>query len=104
MIDIDLSRCDRIAQRFREESLEATSFLKSGIPTRSASFNATIEGIERVAIRSKAQLRLTGPTGAGKSQLACRIREPKSRERQITGPFVAVNCRRKRRCRRRPRG
>ena len=92
VIDIDLSRYDRIAQRFREESLEATSFLKSGIPTRSASFNATIERIERVAIRSKAPLLLTGPTGAGKSQLARRIYELKRRERQISGSFVAVNC------------
>ena len=91
-IDIDLSRYDRIAQRFREERLEATSFLKSGIPTRSATFNATIERIERVAIRSKAPLLLMGPTGAGKSQLARRIHELKRKERQITGPFVAVNC------------
>ncbi len=91
-IDIDLSRYDRIAHRFRQESEEATSFLKSGIPTRSAGFNATIERIERVAIRSKAPLLLTGPTGAGKSQLARRIHELKRRERQITGPFVAVNC------------
>lgn len=91
-IDIDLQRYDRIAQRFREERLDAASFLKSGIQTRSAAFNATVERIERVAIRSRAPLLLTGPTGAGKSQLARRIHELKRRERQVSGPFVPVNC------------
>jgi transcriptional regulatory protein RtcR len=92
IIDIDLSRYDRIATRFRAEQAEGTSFLKSGIATRNPAFNQMIDRIEQVAIRSKAPLLLTGPTGAGKSQLARRIYELKKMRRQVEGPFVEVNC------------
>lgn len=92
VIDLDLSRYDAIATRFAAERHDATSFLKSGIATRNPSFNAMIDEIERVAIRSKAPVLLTGPTGAGKSQLARRIYELKKSQRQLTGAFVAVNC------------
>jgi transcriptional regulatory protein RtcR len=92
IIDLDLSRYDRIATRFRAERQEGASFLKSGIETRSATFNRMIERIEQVAIRSKAPILLTGPTGAGKSQLARRIYELKQTRHQIKGPFVEVNC------------
>jgi transcriptional regulatory protein RtcR len=92
IIDIDLSRYDRIAMRFKAEQDQGASFLKSGIATRNAAFNLMIERIEQVAIRSKAPLLLTGPTGAGKSQLARRIYELKKMRRQMEGPFVEVNC------------
>ena len=92
IIDLDLSRYDRIATRFRAETEEATSFLKSGIETRSAAFNQMIDRIEQVAIRSKAPILLTGPTGAGKSRLARRIYDLKHARHQIKGPFVEVNC------------
>ena len=46
IIDLDLSRYDRIAARFAEEQREARSFLKSGIATRNAAFNRMIEEIE----------------------------------------------------------
>ena len=92
IIDIDLSRYDRIATRFRRDRDEATSFLKSGIATRNEAFNRMIERIEHVAIRSKAPLLLCGPTGAGKSQLARRIYDLKKARRQVGGPFVEVNC------------
>jgi transcriptional regulatory protein RtcR len=92
IVDLDLSRYDGIASRFRKEAEEATSFLKSGIVTRNAAFNRMIQDIEKVAIRSKAPFLLTGPTGAGKSQLARRIYELKKARRQISGPFVEVNC------------
>jgi transcriptional regulatory protein RtcR len=92
IIDIDLSRYDRIATRFRRERDEATSFLKAGIETRNATFNRMIDRIEQVAIRSRAPLLLCGPTGAGKSQLARRIYELKQARRQVTGAFVEVNC------------
>jgi len=64
----------------------------SGIETRSDAFNALIERIERVAIASRAPILLTGPTGAGKSQLARRIYDLKRRRHQIEGAFVEVNC------------
>jgi transcriptional regulatory protein RtcR len=91
-IDLDLSRYDSIATRFAATRAEGASFLKSGIDTRNAAFNHLIDEIEQVAARTKAPLLLMGPTGAGKSQLACRIYELKKNRRQISGPLVEVNC------------
>ena len=92
VIDLDLSRYDRIATRFRAEHLEATDFLKSGIATRNRAFNHMVDQIERIAIRSKTPILLTGPTGAGKSLLAKRIFELKKSRHQVEGAFVEVNC------------
>ena len=92
IIDLDLSRYDAIATRFAAERDEAKSFLKSGIATRSPAFNQMIDEIEKVAIRSRAPVLLTGPTGAGKSQLARRIYELKKGQRQVSGEFIEVNC------------
>jgi transcriptional regulatory protein RtcR len=92
VIDLDLSRYDRIAARFRREQKEGLSFLKSGIDTRNPAFNRLVERIEQVAIRSHDPLLLMGPTGAGKSQLARRIYELKKARRQVAGEFVEVNC------------
>lgn len=92
IIDLDLSRYDKLAQRFAAEQREALSFLKSGIDTRSESFNRLMERMEQVAIGSRAPVLLMGPTGAGKSHLAKRLFELKKARRQITGEFVDVNC------------
>lgn len=92
IIDLDLSRYDAIARRFAREHDEGLSFLKAGIETRNAAFNRLIERIEKVAIASRAPILFTGPTGAGKSRLARRIYELKKQRRQVTGPFVEVNC------------
>lgn len=92
IIDLDLSRYDRIATRFKKEQTEAASFLKSGIETKNPAFNHMISRIEHVAIKSTAPLLLTGPTGAGKSQLARRIFELKRARHQVKGDFVEVNC------------
>jgi transcriptional regulatory protein RtcR len=92
IIDLDLSKYDRIASRFQAEAQDASSFLKSGIATRNAAFNDMIDQIEHVATRSKAPILLTGPTGAGKSQLAKRIYELKHSKHQLGGNFVEVNC------------
>lgn len=86
IIDLDLSRYDRIATRFRAEQRDAASFLKSGIATRNPAFNRMIDRIEQVAINSKAPFLLTGPTGAGKSQLARRIYELKKRATRSRDP------------------
>ena len=92
IIDLDLSRYDRIFMRFQDEQQEGRSFLKSGIETRSALFNTLIQRIEQVAIASSAPILLMGPTGAGKSHLARRIYELKKVRRQVEGPFVELNC------------
>lgn len=92
VIDLDLSKFDRLATRFALDRQEATSLLKSGIKTHNAEFNRLVERIERVVVVSKAPLLLTGPTGAGKSQLARRIYELKRQRQQVSGSFVEVNC------------
>lgn len=92
IVDLDLSKYDAIASRFREEQKEATSFLKSGIATGNAAFNRLIERIEQVAVHSREPLLLMGPTGAGKSRLAKRIFELKRARHQVIGEFIEVNC------------
>lgn len=92
VIDLDLSRYDQLAARFALEQQESLSFLKSGIETKSIAFNQLIERIEKVAIHSQAPMLITGPTGAGKSQLARRVYELKQQRRQLEGRFVEVNC------------
>ncbi len=92
IIDLDLSRFDRIASRFESERKEAAQVLKSGIATRNAAFNRLIDRVETVALRSRAPILLTGPTGAGKSLLAQRIFELKKARRLAAGAFVEVNC------------
>ncbi|CAK7006688.1 MAG: Anaerobic nitric oxide reductase transcription regulator NorR [Desulfovibrio sp.] len=92
IIDLDLSRYDRIAERFRRQAEVDASFLKSGIETRNASFNTTIERIEKVGAESTEPILLMGPTGAGKSRLARLIFELRKRRRLVQGEFVSVNC------------
>ena len=92
IIDLDLSRYDRLAERFRRERTAGASLLKSGIDTRSRRFNDLIDQIEHVAIATAAPLLLTGPTGSGKSHLARKVFELKKARRQVAGPFVEVNC------------
>jgi transcriptional regulatory protein RtcR len=92
VIDLDLSRYDRIASRFQDEQREAASFLKQGIETRNRVFNALIDRIEQVSITTRDPLLLMGPTGAGKSRLARRIFELKRVRHAVKGEFVDVNC------------
>ena len=92
VIDLDLSKYDRIASRFRKEQRDAASYLKGGIETRNANFNRLIDRIEQVAIATRDPLLLMGPTGAGKSQLARRIFELKKMRHMVEGSFVEVNC------------
>ncbi|MBQ2629455.1 MAG: RNA repair transcriptional activator RtcR [Kiritimatiellae bacterium] len=92
IIDLDLSKYDKLAKRFEIERQNDLSFLKQGIDTKNAAFNKLIETIERVAVRSSAPILLTGPTGAGKSQLAEQIYLLKKQSKKVKGAFVAVNC------------
>jgi len=92
VIDLDLSKYDRLATRFQREELHERSLLTSGIETRSRSFNEIVDQLDRVTVRSSAPILLLGPTGAGKSLLARRIYELKKSRRLVKGPFVEVNC------------
>ena len=92
IIDLDLSKYDRIATRFERDAIDERSLLTSGIATRNASFNEIVERLDRVAVRSTAPILLLGPTGAGKSLLARRLYELKHARRLVKGPFVEVNC------------
>ncbi|HEY5993270.1 MAG TPA: RNA repair transcriptional activator RtcR [Gallionellaceae bacterium] len=92
IIDLDLSRYNKISQRFAREHDDTISFLKAGIATRNADFNRTIEKIEQVAGRSRAPMLLVGPTGAGKSFLARRVYELKRQRQRLEGRFIEVNC------------
>ena len=92
LIDLDLSRYDKIAMRFDREQKSRIAGLKSGIPTRNKAFNRLIDELEHVAAHSVDPMLLTGPTGAGKSHLAKRIYELKHQSRQVEGAFVEVNC------------
>jgi transcriptional regulatory protein RtcR len=92
IIDLDLSKYDRIAQRFAARSTRDISLLKSGIATRNTAFNELIAELEQVASLSLEPLLLLGTTGVGKSHLARKIYEVKKLHRRLAGPFVEVNC------------
>ena len=92
IIDLDLSKYDRLATRFAQEQEKTLDFLKSGIATKSKTFNKLIEQIELVAVNSKAPMLIMGPTGAGKSMLASRIFDLRHSRAGLTGRFVEVNC------------
>ncbi len=92
VIDLDLSRYDKIARRFERKRQNDLAFLKQGIATRNKSFNKLIETIEQVAVRSTRPLLLCGPTGAGKTQLASLIYELRRRNCGLNGKYVKVNC------------
>ena len=92
LIDLDLTKYDKLANRFLDEKRESYELLKSGISTKDKNFNLLIEQIEKVSIRSEAPILLMGPTGAGKSQLARKVFDLKKQRHQLHGGFVEVNC------------
>ena len=91
-INLDLSRYDQIASRFKQEAQASISQLKNGIKTRNTAYNNLIKEIENVAVRSTAPILITGPTGVGKSHLAKKIFELKQQRTLLKGKLVEVNC------------
>ncbi len=91
-IDLDLSKYDQLAKRFKQEHRDDVSLLKLGIQTKNAAFNALIDEVETVAVNSRQPILLAGPTGAGKSQLARQIYALKQLRQRLQGDFVSVNC------------
>lgn len=92
IIDLDLSKYDQIASRFKLEQDQSIDRLKGGIATRNTAFNAMIKQIEKISIKSTEPVLLTGPTGAGKTRLATRIYELKKHLGKVSGKLVVVNC------------
>jgi transcriptional regulatory protein RtcR len=92
VIDLDLQRYQKLAQRFGVERQLGSSMLAGGINTKSPRMATLIAELERVATASKAPLLLQGPTGVGKTHMARRIYELKRHKHQVRGPFVEVNC------------
>ncbi|MEM1193415.1 MAG: RNA repair transcriptional activator RtcR [Pseudomonadota bacterium] len=92
IVDLDLSRYDRLAQRFEEERIDATDYLRGGVPTKNKAYAAMVERMEKVALRSDAPVLLLGPTGAGKSRLARKLFELKKSRHQVEGDFIDLNC------------
>ena len=91
IIDLDLSRYDRLANRFAARVEADRSSLTDGLSTRNARFARTLADVTRVATRSRDAVLLTGPHGAGKSGLAQRIHDLRRRRHLADGPFVEVS-------------
>ena len=92
IIDLDLSKYDRIAERFAREKQQGDSLLKLGVKTSNAAYNAMIDSIESVALKSAESMLLVGPSGAGKARLARSIYELKRMRHKLSGEFVVVSC------------
>lgn len=92
IVDLSRERYDVIASRFASLAETHGDVLRNGIATRNQAFNEMITEVEQVATRSSAPMLITGPTGAGKSQLASRIFELRRHNNLIEGEFVEVNC------------
>lgn len=91
-IDLELARYNEITSRLKQDFDSVVNFLKDGIETRDKSYNVLIDRINTVSVKSDAPILLTGPTGAGKSQLAKRIYEIKKDRFKLTGKLITVNC------------
>ncbi|MCG8314501.1 MAG: RNA repair transcriptional activator RtcR family protein, partial [Pseudomonadales bacterium] len=91
-IDLELSKYSELAARFNRRKNQHVSYLKAGIETQNVRYNALIDEMEYVSLNSKSPMLISGPTGAGKTQLAKRIYELKKQQQQLLGPLVELNC------------
>lgn len=94
IIDLDLSRYDRLAARFAKTAAAASADLKLGIATTNRAFNALMAEVEAVASATRDPILLAGATGTGKTSLAGRIVKLKEARGLVKrgAPFIEVNC------------
>lgn len=92
LIDLDVSRYDALRSRLEAEQQDNWNQLKSTIATRNPAYNRLITDVEKVAVRSRAPILITGETGVGKSHLARQIVQLKQLRQNLTGRFIEVNC------------
>ena len=91
VIDLDLSRYDRLANRFAARQQADLGSLSDGLPTRNAALARTLSDVTRIATRSRDPMLLSGPNGAGKSGLAGRIHELRRRRHLADGELVEAS-------------
>ena len=94
IVDLDLSKYDRLASRFRHR-MKRESRIHPEERHRNAQCEIQpVDRPDRTGGKFLPGHRFcsTGPTGAGKSNLARRIYELKKTRRQLEGAFVEVNC------------
>lgn len=92
IIDLDLSKYDKISARLLQQQEYEIATLKSGIETKNKGFNKLIREIEYISLNSNSPLLISGSTGTGKSKLARSIFKIKKDNHQLTGDIVEVNC------------
>lgn len=92
VIDLDLSKYDKLAGRFAEARREAVHVLKDGIPTRNEGYNRLIEEIAAVSMHSDDPILITGPSGVGKTRLARLVYKWKRENGRVSGDLIEVNC------------
>lgn len=92
IIDLDLSKYDSLAERFKLDKINSEHYLKSGIPTKNKQYNELIDQLEVVCMNSEDPILITGPSGVGKTRLARLIFELKHKNGKVNNKFVELNC------------
>lgn len=92
VIDLNLAKYDRFHELTAQQQAQVDSYLKRGIVTKNTAYNEVIEMMEKVAVRNNHPVLVTGPTGAGKTQLVRRLFELKKQKGMVSGQFRTINC------------
>ena len=92
VIDLELERYNRLAQRFRKEKDDDIALLKGHISTANSKVEKMVDDILHVSSNFDYPILLTGSTGVGKTSLAKRIHELRVQKNRAKGRFIHVNC------------